>query len=176
VTSGELISVMETTNNGSGVSHAFRINMGEHENDMDLGAVKPGMLGDTVWLDENGNGLQDAGESGIPGIIVTVYQYGEKVAETVTDAYGHYLFTDLFPGVYTVEVTMPKEIRTTTMRTDYPMVASVLPESNETTVQVEGIVVPSGSRNLNCDFGFTLRKKNKYPAMMANPPQTDWDY
>jgi len=162
--------------NGLGTSQFISLAMGEDKNNCHIGIGAMGKLGDTAWLDENGNGLQDSGEKGLPGIQITLYQYGEKVAETITDGYGRYLFTGLFPGVYTVEVTIPEEVRTTMPRTDYPLVASVLPESDETTVRAEGIIVPSGKRNLNCDFGFVLRKEGKYPASLENVPQTDWDY
>lgn len=162
--------------NDVGRSALLNLAMGEDKTDCHIGIGAMGKLGDTAWLDENANGLQDKGEKGLPGVVVNLYQYGEKVAETITDGYGHYLFTGLFPGKYTVEVVMPEEVKTTAPRTDYPMVSSVLPESEETTVRAENIIVPSGSRNLNCDFGFVLRKEGKYPASLDNLPQTNWDY
>ncbi len=33
-------------------------------------------IGDTVWLDVNGDGVQDAGEPGIPGVTVELTWYG----------------------------------------------------------------------------------------------------
>ena len=98
------------------------------------------------------------------------------MAETVTDALGRYLIRDLYPGAYTVEVTMHAELKATVRQTDYPLVASVLEETDELTARAEDIIVPSGGRNLNCDFGFVLRKKGKYPAAMDSTPATDWDY
>ena len=165
-----------TVENGVGMSALIPVAMGENKDTCHIGIGAMGKLGDTAWLDENKNGLQDAGEKGLPGVVVALYQYGEKVAETVTDGYGRYLFTDLFPGAYEIEVTMPAEVRTTEQRTDYPLLASVLPESKETVVRAEGVIVPSGKRNLNCDLGFVLRKDGKYPASMNDLPQTDWDY
>jgi len=70
-------------------------------------------IGDTVWLDANGNGIQDAGELGIENVVVRLYRVVGGVAEatplatTLTNASGNYLFADLHPGEYQVEVVMP---------------------------------------------------------------------
>ena len=141
-----------------------------------IGIGTPGMLGDIAWLDENKNGLLDAGEKGVPGILIEIYLYGEKIAETETDGYGHYLFKDVFPGSYTVKVTMPKELRATVQRDDFPLLHSSLPESDDTIVEFSGVIIPSGGRNLNCDLGFVLTKENVYPASMENLPSINWDY
>jgi SdrD B-like protein len=45
----------------------------------------------TVWSDLNGNGIQDAGEPGIGGIPVLVYD-GTTIYETTTDSNGNYFF------------------------------------------------------------------------------------
>jgi len=63
--------------------------------------TKPGSIGDFVWLDGNGNGLQDTGEEGISGISVTLYNFlGGQVAATITDANGKYTFPDLRANFY----------------------------------------------------------------------------
>lgn len=161
---------------GTGVSAPFTVAMGAQMEDCDIGIGAMGALGDTAWLDENGNGLQDGGEPNVPGVLIQLYQYGELAAETVTDAFGHYLITDLYPGAYTVRVTVPEELKTTMRREDYPLVSSVLPGSDASTVEAEGILVPSNGRNLNCDFGFVLRKEGKYPASLEQTPVTDWSF
>lgn len=158
----------------TGSSDIFYVPMGETVT-CPIGIGSLGRIGDTAWLDENSNGLQDAGERGIPGIVIEAYYLGEKVAETVTDGYGRYQLVDLFPGIYTLKVTMPEEVKTTAQRTDYPLLASVLTEGAKGVAEGQ-ITVPSGSRNLNCDLGFVLVKEDKYPAAMENLPQTDWDY
>ena len=62
-----------------------------------------GAIGDFVWHDFNGNGVQDAGEPGIAGVTVSL----NTGATTVTDAGGYYSFTNLTPGTYTVSVSTP---------------------------------------------------------------------
>ncbi|MFC3891457.1 SdrD B-like domain-containing protein [Lentzea rhizosphaerae] len=64
---------------------------------LDLGIRPPDKLGDTVWKDENKNGLQDPGEPGVPGVTVKL---GDKT--TTTDENGKYEFPNLPDGTYTV--------------------------------------------------------------------------
>ncbi len=65
-------------------------------------AANAGALGDKVWSDLNANGVQDAGEPGVSGITVTLYNNaGTAISVTYTDANGNYLFTNLTPGSYT---------------------------------------------------------------------------
>ncbi|NJO62564.1 MAG: Cna B-type domain-containing protein [Richelia sp. RM2_1_2] len=64
-------------------------------------------VGDRVWSDTNGDGIQDAGETGIAGVTVAIYRdidkdgvidAGEpKLATQVTDVNGNYNFTSLLP-------------------------------------------------------------------------------
>ena len=65
----------------------------------------------TVFQDDNGNGIQDAGEVGIEGVTVTLTgtdDFGNDVELTVlTDANGNYSFENLNPGTYTVTQTQP---------------------------------------------------------------------
>ncbi len=49
-------------------------------------------IGNRVWLDSNRNGIQDAGEPGIPGVTVSIGQGGTLVGSAVTDADGEYYF------------------------------------------------------------------------------------
>ncbi|MEZ4911903.1 MAG: SdrD B-like domain-containing protein [Saprospiraceae bacterium] len=59
-------------------------------------------LGDFVWEDINFNGIQDFGEPGIPNVIVSAYMNGSIIAQTATNAFGTYLFENLYPGTYTL--------------------------------------------------------------------------
>ncbi len=156
------------------VSESFVVTMGQQMLDADIGMGAMGSIGDTAWLDENGNGLQDIGEPPMPGILIELYQYGELVATTTTDAYGHYSLTDLYPGTYTMKVTMHSELKATKQVPDFPLVNSIMPESNDTVVSVDDVVVPSGGRNLNYDLGFVLRNSGKYPEAMKQTPVMDW--
>lgn len=63
-------------------------------------------IGDFVWNDENNNGIQDAGETGVADHLVSLSgtdDLGNPVTREVrTDAQGHYTFGDLREGTYTV--------------------------------------------------------------------------
>jgi len=75
--------------------------------DQDFGyRAQYGSIGDRVWLDENWNGLQDAGEAGIANVAVRLYDAftDTLLKTTVTDSEGNYLFSDLPPGAYRVQV------------------------------------------------------------------------
>ena len=84
--------------------------------DADFGYYpSPSNIGDLVWYDLNGDGLQDEGESGIPNVTVDLYRDtnddgviddGEpRIATETTDETGAYLFTGLPPGEYLMAVT-----------------------------------------------------------------------
>jgi len=65
-------------------------------------------LGDFVWEDLNANGIQDAGEPGMPGVRVDLYNAGGTYIDArTTDSSGQYLFLDLPPGGYYVEFVPP---------------------------------------------------------------------
>jgi hypothetical protein len=73
-------------------------------------------IGSVVWEDTNNNGLQEAGETGIDGVTVTlldetgdsVYdQDGNLVTPQLTQSGGQYFFDNLDEGNYTVQVTPP---------------------------------------------------------------------
>jgi len=65
-------------------------------------------IGDKVWLDTNKNGAQDAGENGIDGVTVELYDTaGNLIATTTTANGGLYHFDNLIHGDYIVEVEPP---------------------------------------------------------------------
>jgi uncharacterized repeat protein (TIGR01451 family) len=68
-------------------------------------------LGGYVYHDRNGDCLREPGESGIPGVTITltgIVPCGSPVTlVTVTDGNGQYSFTGLPPGAYTVTETQP---------------------------------------------------------------------
>lgn len=166
-------SFVQSLPDGSLTAQPFDVPMGDDLSGMDIGIGTMGRIGDLAWLDENGNGMQDTDEPGMPGIVIELYQHGEKIASTETDVYGRYGLSDLYPGEYEMRVTMHKELKATLRQTDFPLVGSVLPQEDGLTVSAS-VTVPSGGANLHCDLGFQLRKKNVYPDAMNDIPAKDW--
>ncbi len=86
--------------------------------------ILPGSIGDTVFHDDDQDGIQDAGEEGLEGITVNLYdEDGNLIATTETDENGTYLFDDLDEGTYVVEVDandpdLPEDYELTTDGTD----------------------------------------------------------
>ena len=67
-----------------------------------------GSIGDFVWYDLNGNGLQDNGENGMQGVTVTLYDgLGNIKGVTTTSASGYYIFNNLLPMDYYLVFTNP---------------------------------------------------------------------
>ena len=68
------------------------VGMGDVELLTDAAPVE---IGDLVWNDANGNGVQDPGEAGISGVTVELLDTANNViASAVTDADGHYIFSN----------------------------------------------------------------------------------
>ena len=103
---------------------------------VDFGLVAPATIGDRVWNDEDGNGV-DNGEPGVPGVtVILTGADGAEVARTTTDANGTYRFTGLVPGTYTVDI-------------------EVLAGFNAATTSMT-VTVGEGEENLDVDFPLTL--------------------
>jgi hypothetical protein len=74
--------------------------------DTDTDNVLSGTIGDTVWRDDDGDGVQDAGEPGLPGVTVQLLGADRRsvLATAVTDASGLYLFQGLRLNTYQVQI------------------------------------------------------------------------
>ena len=78
--------------------------------EVEAAAVQLASLGNLVWEDLNGNGIQDPGEPGVEGIQVLLKgTNGVTVSSVFTDAAGNYLFSDIAPGAYYLEFILPVE-------------------------------------------------------------------
>lgn len=80
------------------------------------GYVLLATIGDRVWLDLNGDGVQDANEPGLAGVEVELTLPGGSTQMATTGPDGYYTFSDLRPGVYTITVqtaTLPAGVTQT---------------------------------------------------------------
>ncbi|TWI69502.1 SdrD B-like protein [Pseudoduganella lurida] len=90
--------------NASGNSAQFTVTAGKTIDPADAGLYKTATLGNRVWFDCDGDGIQDSNESGIKGVKVTLLDTnGKAVTSTTTNAAGEYSFAGLKPGTYSVQ-------------------------------------------------------------------------
>ena len=100
--------------NAFGLAPCTTIDGGEYDSTFDAGLLVLASLGDLVWHDLDGDGIQDSNEPGIEGVTVNLYdENGDLVATTVTDEDGNYLFDNLYPGTYFVEFIDPDGFEST---------------------------------------------------------------
>lgn len=167
-------SAVTASGDASGTSELFYLHMARHELDMDIIYIKPARVGDLVWLDENGNGLIDEGEPGIPGVTVRLMQDGETAYETVTDAYGYYLFADVYPGEYTLHAQAYSELSPTRQVESLRIISSCLTGGDGEDAYSDSFSVESGSLNVDFDLGYVVREGSALPSAITAPPTRDW--
>ncbi|WP_155848601.1 SdrD B-like domain-containing protein [Arthrobacter sp. 35W] len=105
------IPTIETDDNRGGDSSTWKSSSeglssnGDHDSSLDFGFVLPKVsVGDYVWIDGDRDGLQGAGEKGLPGVVLILAGpdgkavtdvFGDPVLPTATDANGAYIFENL---------------------------------------------------------------------------------
>jgi uncharacterized repeat protein (TIGR01451 family) len=130
--------------------------VGVNDHRIDFGFVLPASLGDKVWYDDDTDGIQDAGESGVAGVKVILRDTaGNPIATTTTAADGTYLFANLPPGSYVVVFD------TTTLPTGYAPTTQNAPgstgangsDASPITGATTTITLTAGQNDLNWDMG-----------------------
>ncbi|NWJ99027.1 MAG: carboxypeptidase regulatory-like domain-containing protein, partial [Chloroflexi bacterium] len=128
---------------------------GQHDPTIDAGiypATGLATLGDYVWNDANHDGIQDAGETGIPGITVTLFSStGAPISTTTTDGTGFYQFASLNPGTYSVGFTAPPGYAFSPALSGTN--TSIDSNANVTTGRTAPVTLVSGENNPTIDAG-----------------------
>ncbi|GHC78407.1 hypothetical protein GCM10007320_18680 [Pseudorhodoferax aquiterrae] len=127
---------------------------------------KLGSLGDRVWFDANGNGVQDAGETGVAGISVVLTGAGadgtfgtadDISRTTTTNSTGNYLFSNLASGQYRVSFNAG----TTYAFTAADRGSNDAADSDANASGATGVVqLGIGENDLTVDAGLVLRETN----------------
>jgi len=95
--------------NATGVMAVTTLDSGEHDPGWDAGLYRAASIGDLVWEDLDGDGIQDPGEGGIAGVTVRLFNgAGTEVGSIVTDDDGAYAFSNLTRGEYHIEIDIPE--------------------------------------------------------------------
>ncbi len=104
--------------NQIGETHEIEIESEEMQEDIDAGFFRSIKIGDFVWCDENGNGIQDDSGAGADGAELTLINLttgapldfdatGTAVNPITVDGTGMYMFMDVPPGEYRIDITLP---------------------------------------------------------------------
>ena len=112
-------------------------------------------IGDRVWEDWDGDGIQDAGEPGLSNVLVHIYTSSNVLAATArSDENGGYFAQGMGPGTYTVQFFPPDGYQFS------PQYARTDPSLDSDPDALTGITDPSvlssGQTNLNVDAGLFL--------------------
>ncbi|AOX01398.1 hypothetical protein BJP34_19890 [Moorena producens PAL-8-15-08-1] len=109
----------------TGMTDVITLKAGEINHEVDAGLVeRPAEIGNQVWLDANGNGLFDQGETGVEGVKVTLTGAGKDgifgtsddiTKVRTTNNNGKYKFENLAAGDYKVTFSdLPSDLNFTT--------------------------------------------------------------
>lgn len=134
-------------------------------------------VGDKVWVDENGNGRQDEGEPGIPGVVLDIYDpEGNKIGTTTTDEDGNYTFENLpvLEDGQSYKVTINQDDPSTkeALKRYVPTVSGKGDregDSSEWNAESEGLT-EGGQRDSTMDFGFVLKPSEPKPPVEPTDP------
>ncbi|HOU12344.1 MAG TPA: SdrD B-like domain-containing protein [Anaerolineae bacterium] len=129
------------------------LRLGQMDYGQDFGYKPLGVIGDTLWINTNGNTTQDAGEPGIPYVTVWLCTTTPcnasttGVITTTTDSDGKYTFGGLADGTYYVQVNASDP--------DYPV--GVTPNydlDGTSTPNLAQVTLSGGGSNFTADFGY----------------------
>jgi hypothetical protein len=151
--------------NMGGMTGEYTLAPGDQDFTVDAGYFALSSMGNFVWEDLDGDGIQDVGEPGVPNVPVTLTGtdgLGNPVnLSTTTDGNGEYLFDDLLPGEYKVTFGLPGgyEFSEPNQGADDAVDSDADPDMNGMTVFE---VLTSGENNLTYDAGIYQ------PAQLGN--------
>ena len=125
------------------------VEAGQEYGGLDFGRDNAGAVGDTIFADADGDGIQDAGEPGLADVVVELYGTGNPtvlIATAITDGEGHYLFEGLADGSYIVLVN------TATLPAGYNDIPTADPDGVKDSQSV--VAIFGGNIDLTMDFGY----------------------
>jgi uncharacterized repeat protein (TIGR01451 family) len=121
-------------------------------------AVTPAKIGDRVWCDTNGNGIQDKDEPGVKDVEVKLLKAADHsvVASAKTDSSGNYSFT-VAPGDYYVQFVKPTAFGGFT-KANQGADDSVDSDADVSTGKTAPTTLVAGENDLGWDAGLTPPK------------------
>jgi hypothetical protein len=159
----------------TGETDPIDLSAGENDRTVDQGLYRPASLGDKVFRDDDSDGVQDANEPGVPGVVVMLQDCnGNTLRTDTTDANGIYGFSGLAPGCYVVMFNAPSG--TNFSPQDQGGNDATDSDANPSTGKTAPINLTAGQNNLTVDAGITPQATcgvsvNK-TCRVAQPPPT----
>lgn len=120
-------------------------------------------IGDTLWVDTNGDGVKDPGEDGVGTIVVWMdtsgdgvlnwidgnangkWESGEGERWVVTDSDGFYVFTNVVDGTYDVKVLASRPVASTTTAGSTTVTSAGLFMQSDLGAVISGAGIPPGA-------------------------------
>jgi len=128
---------------------------------IDAGFFTLGSIGDFVWDDVNRNGIQDSTEIGLPGFRLNLRSIdGLLLDSTTTDELGAYLFSELPPAGYIVEVIKDEFFTLTEANSGSDTSLDSDGLISDSTIITNLIQINSGENRSDIDFGFYVLPVN----------------
>ena len=153
----------------TGQTRSVTLAAGEVNNNIGAGFFLPSAsLGDYIFVDANKNGIQDRGDSPLPGVVVTLLDGNNMVvASTASTASGLYSFTGLTPGVpYSVSFVSPTGYTSTSAQVGGDDMKDS--DADPVTGQTRSVTLSPGENNLNLDAGFQPACPTDYSLIVSN--------
>ena len=108
---------LDSDADANGRTAVITVTIAQFKDDVDCGLVTPASVGDFVFVDTDGDGIQDSGEEGMADVTVRLYDPGAdgnpgggddiQVDVTTTDDDGEYSFDYVLHDDYFIEVDLP---------------------------------------------------------------------
>jgi hypothetical protein len=148
---------------GTGKTNPITLAAGEVNLNVDAGVspLPTGGLGNLVWFDTNKDGVQDANEKGVPGVLVTLNDAvtGDGVASAITDGNGKYLFPNLdYTETYTATFSgLPTDSTYVFTTQTGPITGALNSDANTVTGLTSAASINAGEINPNVDAGIYVQ-------------------
>lgn len=131
----------------------------------DLGAFESGTtspqpqgsIGNRIWNDTDGDGIQDAEETGIANVSVKLLNSAQQIIATkATNSNGYYTFNNLLAGSYTVQVDS----------STLPSGAEITSDPDATQDGQSVVTLATDETKVNIDFGYKLPAQPPQPKVI----------
>ncbi|MDF1695627.1 MAG: SdrD B-like domain-containing protein [Saprospiraceae bacterium] len=164
---GDDLSDSDVTNSfGNGNTEFIVLVPGEENLSLSAGYQNKAKVGDYVWLDENGNGIQDPEENGINGVLINLYDEQGNLSQSTftlpnleTGKDGHYQFVQIPPGNYYLRAFVFDEYNFAIVDESAVGMNSIITDANgEGTSNIFNLA--GNDCNFDLDIGYAFKKGN----------------